>query len=151
MKNLYEPSVVAELHSRIGRLRPESQQQWGRMSVPQMLAHCAMTMEMALGESPPLPRHPLGRLIGWLAKRSLLVKGKPLGRNAPTHPTVVVGDQRNFQYERRRLEDSIDRFANGGPQACTRHPHFFFGAMTPAEWSAFSYIHLDHHLRQFGV
>lgn len=151
MKNLYEQTEVNELHTRIARLRPDSARQWGRMSVAQMLAHCAMTVEMALGESSPLPRHPLGRLIGGLVKRSLLVKGRPLGRNARTHPSVLVEDDRYLEQERGRLERAIDRFANGGPGACTRHPHFFFGPMTPIEWSAFMYVHLDHHLRQFGA
>lgn len=32
-----------------------------------------------------------------------------------------------------------------------RRRYFFFGAMTPEEWAQFSYVHLDHHLRQFGV
>jgi len=51
MKSLYEPKVVTELHDRISRLAPDSAPQWGRMSVAQMLAHCTMTMEMALGEA----------------------------------------------------------------------------------------------------
>jgi len=45
----------------------------------------------------------------------------------------------------------IDRFAVGGPQCCTKHPHTFFGQMTPEEWATLMYKHLDHHLRQFGV
>ena len=86
-----------------------------------------------------------------MVKRSLLVKGKPLGRNAPTHPSVRIEDKRDFEHERAQLTEAINRFAVGGPAGATRHPHFFFGAMTPAEWSAFTYVHLDHHLRQFGV
>jgi len=73
-----------------------------------------------------------------------------MARNAPTHPTVLVKDQRNFEAERSRLQRDLDRFTSG-PAACTRHPHFFFGAMTPDEWATFMYVHLDHHLRQFNV
>jgi len=149
MKNLYEPAVANEVHQRIARLRPDSKGQWGKMNVAQALAHCAMAMENALGDT-VLPRHPLGRVIGGWAKRGFLVKGKPMGRNAPSHPSVLVKDERNFDAERRRLERAIDRFT-AGPAACTPHPHFFFGTMTPAEWATFMYIHLDHHLRQFNV
>ena len=39
----------------------------------------------------------------------------------------------------------------GGPGVCTKHPHFFFGPLTPVEWAALMYQHLDHHLRQFRV
>src|ERR1700684_2867423 len=37
-------------------------------------------------------------------------------------------------------------FAAGGPGACTRHPHFFFGPLTLQEWAALMYQHMDHHL-----
>ena len=149
MKNLYQPAAAAEVRQRLGRLRPDSKALWGEMNVAQALAHCAMAMENALGDT-VLPRHPLGRVIGGWAKRRLLVKGKPMARGAPTHPSVKVNDQRAFDVERRRLERAIDRFISDS-SACTRHPHFFFGPMTPEEWAAFMYIHLDHHLRQFDV
>lgn len=149
MKSLYEPAVADEVRERIARLRPDSARQWGKMNVAQALAHCALAMENALGDT-TFPRHPLGRLIGGWAKRRLIVKGKPMGRGAPTHPSVAVKDERNFAVERKRLRRAVDRFTSG-PAACTRHAHFFFGAMTPTEWATFMYVHLDHHLRQFDV
>lgn len=149
MKSLYDATVANEVRQRIGRLRTDSVRQWGKMNSAQALAHCALAVENALGDT-VLPRHPLGRVIGGWAKRRLIVKGKPIARNAPTHPTVLVADQRNFEAERSRLERAIDRFTSG-PAACTSHPHFFFGAMTPDEWATFMYVHLDHHLRQFNV
>jgi hypothetical protein len=149
MKNLYEPAVATEVRERVARLRPDSKAAWGEMNAAQALAHCALAMENALGDT-ILPRHPLGRVIGGWVKRGLLVKGKPMARNSPSHPSVLVKDQRNFDVERQRLQRAIDRFTSD-PAACTRHPHFFFGAMTPTEWAAFMYIHLDHHLRQFSV
>jgi hypothetical protein len=149
MKNLYDPAVAAEVRRRVASLRPDSQRAWGEMNVAQAMAHCAMAMENALGDT-VLPRHPLGRVIGGFAKRRFTVKGKPMGRGEPTHPSVLVKDERNFERERQRLERTIDRFTSG-PNACTRHPHFFFGPMTPNEWATFMYVHLDHHLRQFNV
>ncbi|HET9682911.1 MAG TPA: DUF1569 domain-containing protein [Gemmatimonadaceae bacterium] len=149
MKNLYQPAVVSELHQRFATLRPDSQPLWGKMTAAQMAAHCARTMEYALGEF-SLKRHPIGRLLGRRVLRSMIVDGKPMERHAPTHKTVKVTDARELEPERARLDRAIDRFA-GGTAACTKEPHFFFGAMTPEEWATFSYVHLDHHLRQFGV
>ena len=149
MKSLYDPSVADEVRQRVARLRPDSAAQWGKMNVAQALAHCALALENALGDT-VLPRHPLGRLIGGWAKRGFVVKGKPIRRNAPTHPSVRVADERSFDAERNRLRRAIDRFT-AGPSACTVHPHFFFGPMTPSEWATFMYVHLDHHLRQFSV
>ena len=60
-------------------------------------------------------------------------------------------DERDLGTKRERLSRIIDRFAIAGPQGCTTHPHSFFGRLTPDEWAAWMYKHLDHHLGQFGV
>jgi Protein of unknown function (DUF1569) len=150
MKNLFEPAAVDEITDRMAHLRPESQPQWGKMNVAQMLAHCSAAIGMAEGKVTP-PRILLGRLLGPLAKKSLIVKGEPMRRNAMTEKSMLVTDEREFTVERQRLRESIDRFASGGPRLCTKHPHFFFGPLTPVEWAGLMYQHLDHHLRQFGV
>jgi Protein of unknown function (DUF1569) len=150
MKNLFEPATVNEIADRIAHLRPDSERQWGKMQVAQMLAHCSAAIGMAEGKVTP-PRILLGRLLGPLAKKSLIVKGEPMRRNSMTEKSVLVTDERDFMVERDRLRESIDRFASGGPGGCTMHPHFFFGPLTPAEWAALMYQHLDHHLRQFGA
>jgi hypothetical protein len=150
MKNLFEAARVEEVNERMAHLRPDSERLWGKMNVAQMLAHCSAAIGMAEGKVSP-PRILLGRLLGPLAKRSLIVNGEPMRRNSMTEKSVLVTDERDFQVERQRLRESIDRFASGGPGICTKHPHFFFGPLTPVEWAALNYQHLDHHLRQFGV
>jgi transposase InsO family protein len=64
---------------------------------------------------------------------------------------LVVSDSRDFSLEQRRLKDCVREFHQGGEAKCTRHPHPFFGNLTPQEWSRGMYKHLDHHLRQFGA
>jgi hypothetical protein len=150
MKNLFEAEAVEEVKERMSKLRPDSERLWGKMNAPQALAHCSAAMEMAMGKICP-PRILIGRLLGPLAKKSLIVKGEPMRRNAMTEKSCLVTDERNFVLERQLLRESIDRFAAGGPGLCTKHPHFFFGPLTPVEWAALMYQHLDHHLRQFGV
>ena len=150
MKNLFEAATVDEVKERVERLRPDSDRLWGKMNPAQALAHCSAAMEMAVGEK--LPRRILiGRLLGRLAKKSMIVNEKPMPRNAGTDKSLVVTDERDFVAERQRLSEFIDRFAAGGPGVCTKHPHFFFGPLTPLEWAALMYQHLDHHLRQFRV
>ena len=150
MKNLFEAATVKEVKGRIARLRPDSDRLWGKMNPAQALAHCSAAMEMAVGKRTP-PRILIGRLLGRLAKKSMIVNEKPMPRNAGTEKSLVVGDERDFVAERLRLSEFIDRFAAGGPAVCTKHPHFFFGPLTPLEWAALMYQHLDHHLRQFQV
>jgi len=105
-------------------------------------------MDMASGRL-NTPRSFIGRLIGPLVK-SVLTNEKPLGKNAPTDPQLVVADQRDFVREQEQLKLKIQQFHDGGEAQCTRHPHPFFGSLTPAQWSRGMYKHIDHHLRQFG-
>ena len=150
MKNLFEEARAAEVKERLALLRPDSERQWGKMNPAQMLAHCSKGFEMATGKISP-PRMLIGRLLGPLAKKSLIVNGEPMRRNSMTDKSVLVTDERDFEMERQRLIESLDRFTAGGPAVCTTHPHFFFGPLTPVDWAALQYQHLDHHLRQFGV
>lgn len=148
MKNLFETETVDEVKERMARLRPDSERLWGKMNPAQTLAHCSAAMEMAVGERTP-PRILIGRVLGRFAKKSMIVNEKPMPRNVGTDKSLVVSDERDFVVERQRLCAFIDRFTAGGPGECTRHPHFFFGPLTPEEWAALMYQHLDHHLRQF--
>ena len=148
MKNLFEAATVAEVKGRIAHLKPDSERVWGTMNPAQALAHCSAAMEMAMGAKNP-PRIFIGRLLGRFAKKSMIAKEKPMPRNVGTDKSLVVSDERDFVVERQRLIEFFDRFAAGGPGVCTRHPHFFFGPLTPVEWAALMYQHLDHHLRQF--
>jgi hypothetical protein len=150
MKNLFESATVEEVKERMAQLRPDSERLWGKMNPAQALAHCSAAMEMALGEKVP-PRILIGRLLGRWAKKSMIVNEKPMPRNSATDKSLVVKDERDFAVEKQRLREFIDRFAAGGPGVCTKHPHFFFGPLTPAEWAALMYQHLDHHLRQFRL
>jgi hypothetical protein len=148
MKHLFEAATVEEVKGRIAQLKPDSEPVWGKMNPAQALAHCSAAMEMAMGTKKP-PRIFIGRLLGRFAKKSMIANEKPMPRNVGTDQSLVVSDERDFGVERQRLSEFIERFAASGPGACTRHPHFFFGPLTPVEWAALMYQHLDHHLRQF--
>jgi hypothetical protein len=150
MKNLFESTSVTEVKLRIAQLRPDSERRWGKMTPAQALAHCSRAFEMALGDA-KLPRMFIGRIIGKIVKPLALGNDEPMKRNSPTMPQLIVRDQPEMTVERTRLSALIDRFARGGPQAVTSHPHSFFGPLTPNEWAILMYKHVDHHLRQFGA
>ena len=150
MKNFYEASTVKEVKERLANLKPESQRQWGKMTPSQAMAHCSAAMEWAVGDTFP-PRMFVGRIFAGLVKPKLLGTDEPMRRNSPTAKSLIMKDDRNLGTERDRLCGLIDRFAAAGPKGCTKHPHTFFGQMTPQEWARLMYKHLDHHLRQFGA
>jgi Protein of unknown function (DUF1569) len=149
MKNLFEKDGFDELNARIGKLQPTTQHQWGKMDVAQMMAHCSAALDMASGRLNP-PRVFIGRLLGPFVK-PIYTNEKPFSKSSPTDPRLVVSDQRDFQREREQLTLKVRQFRDGGEAQCTRHPHPFFGPLTPQDWSRGMYKHLDHHLRQFGV
>jgi Protein of unknown function (DUF1569) len=151
MKNLFDPMVAEHVKKRLKQLEPQSERQWGKMTAAQMLAHCSVSMQWAIGEVVP-ERGPLPvRLMGRLVKPMVFRNDKPLRRNSPTARSLVVSDERDLGKERDRLLRLIDTFVSGGAERCTNNPHSFFGKMTPEEWATLMYKHLDHHLRQFGV
>lgn len=149
MKTLFQAEGVDEVVSRIDKLQPASPRQWGKMGVAQMMAHCSATLDMASGRM-NRPRVLIGRLLGPFVK-SIFTNEKPFSKNSPTDKMLVIADQRDFAGEQERLKLKIRQFQQGGEAQCTRHPHPFFGALTPQQWSRGMYKHLDHHLRQFGV
>jgi len=150
MKTLFEPAVAEEVKARLDKVRPDSPRQWGKMSAPQAIAHCVRSMQMATGDL-LLPRVFIGRIFGPLIKPLALGNDRPMERNSPTAPALVVADEPDLDAERDRLRALIDRFVAGGPAQCTTHPHAFFGRLRPEQWADLMYKHLDHHLRQFGA
>ena len=149
MKSLFEKASAEEVLARIDNLQPAMPRQWGKMDVAQMMAHCCGALDMASGRL-DLPRMLIGRVIGRLV-RPIYSNDKPFSKNNPTDPKLVVSDQRDFQKEREELKVKVRAFQQGGEAKCTRHPHPFFGPLTPYEWGRGMYKHLDHHLRQFGA
>jgi len=151
MKNLFDATVANQIKTRLGQLEPQSERRWGKMTAAQMLAHCSVSMQSAVGEVVPEKVALLARLMGRLVKPLVFRNEDPLRKNTPTVRSFIVADERDLDEERDRLLGLIDKFTVGGAAGCTRNPHSFFGRMTPEEWAILMYKHLDHHLRQFGV
>ena len=149
MKTLFQPGTLDEVISRIDKLQPASPRQWGKMDVAQVMAHCSAAMDMASGRLNP-QRTFIGRLLGPFFK-PMFTNEKPMGKNAPTGKQFVIADPRDFLREQEQLKQKVRQFHEGGEPKCTRHPHPFFGPLTPQAWSRGMYKHLDHHLRQFGA
>jgi Protein of unknown function (DUF1569) len=151
MKNLFDAAVANQVKTRLRKLEPQSERRWGKMTAAQMLAHCSVSMQWAVGEVMPEKGALPVRLLGRVVKPLVFRNDDPLRKNSPTARSLVVSDKRDLDHERERLSGLIDKFVNGGAAGCTKNPHSFFGKMTPEQWAILMYKHLDHHLRQFGV
>lgn len=149
MKSLFHSEASQEILERMNQLTPDTQHLWGKMSVDQMLAHCATALDMASGKIKP-PRVLIGRIIGSFMK-DLYSNDKPFSKNSPTDNALRITGSRDFAKEKQRLKDSVIVFSKNGLPGVTVWPHHFFGKLPPEAWGIGMYKHMDHHFRQFGV
>ena len=149
MNNLYNLSDVSNIISRMDKLSPDSRNLWGKMNVAQMLAHCNISIETALGQH-KMKRVFIGKLIAPFLKKQVL-GDKPFGKNSLTDKSYIFPPDVDFEEQKAKAKASLERFYKGGVAECTTHPHPFFGNFSPEEWARFQWKHIDHHLRQFGV
>jgi hypothetical protein len=54
-----------------------------------------------------------------------------------------------FETDKRNLLRSMEKFA-GQPRGFSFRPHPMFKEMSERDWMRWGYLHVDHHLRQFG-
>lgn len=148
MPTLADHSTRTALAARIAQLSPSALPAWGRMTAPQMLAHCADALRMAYGDLPCAAKNvPLARLglVKWLFLNVIpFPKGAPTARELLSRPPAEWGD------EREAIVALIERFAQEASRP-TWPPHPLFGPMTGPQWGQLAWKHLDHHLRQFGA
>jgi hypothetical protein len=147
VKNIFDPNVKEEIIARINKLSPQSQAQWGKMNVSQMLAHLQMPIGVAEGTH-KVKRTLFGRIVGPLAK-SILYNDKPFKRSLPTDRSfVMTGQVKDFEKEKKGLIEMVYNFEE---KNIVNETHTFFGKLTKEQWSKGTWKHLDHHLQQFGV
>jgi len=136
-----------QILERLRSLGPDSQRQWGKMRLPQALAHCHRPLQVALGKL-QLKRGLIGFLFGRYAKKKFIVSDAPFGHNSPTDPRFLDPSASDLEQERGTLVELIQEFARKGSKI-SAHP--FFGPMDAKDWDRLMWKHLDHHLRQFGA
>lgn len=150
-QTLSNPTDVASVLSRIERITPESQRQWGKMNPHQMICHCADQLRFATGEK-------MGKDFSNILLRTvgkwLILAGMGFPKNSPTLPELDVvkgtGSQPvDFAHDVDALKNLVHTVANPTTRLTTAHPAF--GTTNREEWTRLAWLHLDHHLRQFGV
>jgi len=153
MKTIGNDSDRELLLRRLRLLAPDSQRRWGKMTPHQMICHLQDSFKTAIGE-----RHVSGdksnlltrTVVRWLALYAPLKW--PHGV-----PTMAENDQErggtppeDFKRDLIALAAMIERLT--APQKdfqWGRHP--LFAEMSDRDWLRWGYLHVDHHLRQFGV
>lgn len=148
--SIFSPATNDELRARLAKLNADSQPEWGKMNVAQMLAHCSVSYDITYGKIPVKYGWFMRKMLGWMVK-PIVVGEKPYAKNTRTAPVFVIEDERDFDTEMARLLANIARAEADGEAFYERKESPSFGKMTAQEWSNQYWKHLDHHLTQFGV
>ena len=146
MKSIFDQSTRDELKGRIQLLDTNSTVQWGKMNISQMMRHCTMWDEMALGKT-KYKQSFIGRLFGKTALNDIM-KDEPMKKNMPTVPSFKIKENIHVAEEKMKWMKLIDEYEYYGGNGFI-HP--FFGFMTKDQMGLLVYKHMDHHLRQFNV
>ena len=150
MKNVFTRQDATDLIIRINKLSPQTKPQWGKMSVSQMLAHCNVTYELVYEDKHPKP-NPFVKLLLKLFVKPTVVNDKPFKNSGQTAPAFVIKDEKNFNEEKDRLINYIQKTQQLGEAHFDGKESHSFGKLTKSEWNNMFYKHLEHHLTQFGV
>jgi len=146
-----------QIVARLERIHPSCTRVWGTMTAHEMICHLSDSYLLGMGEKAvsPAPRKdlpaPLPRgFIKWFA----LQVPMRWPRGVPTRPEVDPKRDGTrpaaFEADIRKLLALHARFTRR-PRDYSFAPHPIFGVMTEEEWMRWAYLHLDHHLRQFGL
>lgn len=152
MKNIIDDSIKTEIIQRIEKINSSAAARWGKMNVNQMLCHCADQLRLANGtkQSKFVGNFMLTTVFKWLTLTFLKApKGKietvnELKQGAGgTKPTT-------FEADREALISLVKNFDESFKTNKTVvHPAF--GKMNHWQYGRLAYLHLDHHLSQFGA
>ncbi len=121
------------------------------MSAHQMLCHLTDSFKGVIGEREiSRSRHPIPLpVLKWLVLRAPM----KWPHNVKTRPEVAQDGggtpPADFERDRRALLEVMDRFCSAPDSK--RGPHPIMGHLSREEWMRWGYLHVDHHLRQFGM
>lgn len=147
---IFNKEISDNIIERINHLTPASTPQWGTMSVAQMLAHCNVSYEMIYENIHPKP-NPFFKFILKTLVKSKVVGEAPYPHNSRTAPQFIIKETKNFEAEKQRLIDYINKTQQLGENYFDNKESHSFGKLTKTEWNNMLYKHLQHHLSQFGV
>ena len=150
MKTMARAQDKEEIVRRLRTIRADSARRWGRMSAHQMICHLSDSFLAVTGQRHISPASgPLQRtVIKWIALYAPL----KWPRGVPTRPEVdqEVGGTKpsHFAADVTQLEMLVELITTR--KGCFGPTHPIFGSMSNTDWMRWAYLHMDHHLRQFG-
>jgi len=149
MKSLFDEKVYNEVIERLGKLKADTPQQWGKMDAASMIKHCDLVLSSSLGPG-PRKRALMSYLFRKVAKKQYVYRSI-YKKNGYTSPAFIVTKGGDLSVNREALIQRINQFRKAGDKEYDNRLHAFFGRLTAQEWGMLQYNHLNHHLTQFGL
>jgi hypothetical protein len=152
MKTLARPRDKAEILERLKRVRPASVGRWGRMSAHQMVCHVSDSLRAVTGQK--LVSHATGRLQRTIVKWIALYLPLRWPAGILTRPDIdqELGGTKpvDFAADVALLEALLELITTR-TKSVNWEVHPIFGRMSEAAWLRWAWLHIHHHLRQFGA
>jgi len=150
MRTIADSAVTEDLVSRLRRLDPAQRCLWGTINAQQMVVHVGDASAAVLKQR-PFSAKPRGGPAG--IRRFLLLyvlPSMPRGIKSGAEPAATVVEPATFAKDVERAAVLLQQLAGAPPDALVdRHP--ILGPMTRTQWMRWAFMHMDHHLRQFGL
>ncbi len=134
MKNIFKTETVTEVVQRINALNKNTEPNWGKMSVNQMLAHCNVTYETVYEDNHAKPNFFMKFILKKMVKPKV-VSEIPYPKNGQTAPHFVIKGSRDFDKEKTRLLDYIERTKLLGEEHFNGKESHSFGTLSLVEWN----------------
>jgi hypothetical protein len=152
MKTLADADAKAEIASRMARLRPDSARRWGRMTPHEAVCHLSDSFRCVIGRKQVSMRTTLlWRTVGKWGALYLPVRWPPGIRTRPEIDQRKGGTRPvEFAADVAALAALVELITAESP-SFEWQSHPLFGRMSRADWLRWGYLHMDHHLRQFGA
>jgi len=133
-------------------VRPESVRRWGRMSVHQMVCHLSDALRMGTGQKTVSAATSMFHrtILKWVVLYVPL-RWPPGIMTSPEIDQDRGGTRPcDFAADVARLEALLE-LVTAPTRSFDWQPHPIFGRMSDTAWLRWGYLHMDHHLRQFGA
>lgn len=147
-KNLLENAVVEEIVTRVNKLTLETKPKWGTMNTTEMLAHCNLINQKMLESQPPFKKTTPVQFISKYLFLYLIPRFPHNLKIPEANVTKGKVAQEKFEAEKARFISLMQMFPK---QKSRPVSHPAFGIMNDEAIGKLTWMHMDHHLRQFGV
>jgi len=148
-KTLSDPATVDEIIQRFKKLTSNSGRQWGTMQVTEMLLHCKLANNYIFDDTTDYVKPTIKqRVIQFICFNFL--SRIPRNRKGPVRlQTRKMADADKFEEQLGAVIASLERFKFHDRPITSLHAGL--GWLSASQWGRISYMHMDHHLRQFNV